>query len=113
MLPPANRQIAAKRLAIVEIRADDRSLKVYARLHLWRRVVRFRASITLHRRFVDWLQAHDPFLKIEDYAELTQEISAQNSALLESSRFIHRFQIENRGVNFFSRVSSNRQFWQQ
>ncbi len=34
-LPPADRQVAAERLAVVEVGADDRGLKVDALLHGW------------------------------------------------------------------------------
>ncbi len=52
-------------------------------------------------------------MKIEDEPKVTQEISAQDTALLKTGRFIERLQIKHGGVNLFPRKGADHNFRQQ
>src|SRR6266404_4841197 len=62
-----------------------------------------------HRLGVEWFETHDAFFEIKDHAIVSQEISAQNSALQKSCGLVYRIKIEYRRIHFLAAVGSDGQ----
>src|SRR5260370_39158201 len=66
-----------------------------------------------HGTALQRLKPHDAALKIKDDAKISQEVSAEDAALLKARGFVHRFKIEDGGVDALARVCSDRELRQQ
>lgn len=87
MFPPANRQVAPKRLAVVEIGADDRCFEIEAQLHNAR--ISNRTWL-----FCNWNKRHARILEIERESIVSQEIAAKDARLLKTGCLIDQIEIE-------------------
>src|ERR1700674_383280 len=66
-----------------------------------------------HGTALQRLKPHDAALKIQDDAKISQKVSAEDSALLKARGFVHRFKIENGGVEVLAGVCSDPQLRQK
>src|SRR5687768_12777835 len=85
---------------------DTRSVSWGARCFLWQ-------GLTGRPRRIDRLEPNDRALKIEDDAKVPEEISAEDTALLEARRLVDWFEIEYRRVDLFASVRAQDYLWQQ
>src|SRR6266550_9362806 len=103
MFPPADSEIAAKRLAIIQIGADDGRFKIETLLHVQ---VSHRSQDRTDLFGSDYrIQPYQPSWKIKSYTEVTQEVCTQNSVLSEACGFIQWLQVEHRGAKLLTRQS--------
>src|SRR5712692_11535169 len=70
-------------------------------------------AFILHSVALQRLEPHKAALKIKHDAKVSKKVSAEDAALLKPRGFVHRFQIEDRSVDFFARVGSDSQLRQQ
>src|SRR5713101_377989 len=75
---------------------------------------RFRSSLVFIRHGIAFqrFEPHNAALKIKDDTKVSKKVAAEDAALLKARGLVHRFKIENDGVDFFARVSSYSQFRQ-
>src|SRR5260370_3548361 len=66
-----------------------------------------------HGTALQRLKPHDAALKIKDDAKISQEVSAEDAALLNGRGLVDRFKIEDSGVDVLARVCSDRELRQQ
>ena len=87
MFPPANRQVAAKWLSVVEIRANNRCLEIESKLHNAR--ISNRAWL-----FCNWNKRYARVLEIERESVVSQKVAAENAGLLKTRCLIDQIEIE-------------------
>src|SRR5687768_1101665 len=71
-----------------------------------------RVNVFRSLRFTQCLEPHRAAREIEIDAEVAQEVTAENSRLRESRRFVNGFHVEHRGVDSFERRKTKTQFRQ-